>query len=81
VKHLCWSHDSLDPSAWIKRHFQEAGSEEVNELFRTTESAACCRLGLVEMTQTIVRKSHGELLAAAIEEGLSTVNPSSVRQQ
>jgi len=35
----------FDPSAWIKRHFQEVGSEEVNDPFRKTESAACCRLG------------------------------------
>ena len=60
----------FDPSAWIKRHFQEAGSEAVNDLFRTTTKAACCRLGLVEMTATIVRKSYGESLTKSIVETL-----------
>jgi uncharacterized protein len=47
----------FDPSAWVKRHFQEAGSEEVIALFRAQVAAACCRLGVVEMIATVARKS------------------------
>ena len=54
----------FDPSAWIKRHFQETGSEAITELFRTPLTAACCRLGLVEMIATVSRKCHQESLAS-----------------
>lgn len=56
----------FDPSAWIKRHFEEVGSEAVNALFRTPVEAACCRLGLVEMIATIARKSWRESLDKGI---------------
>lgn len=59
------THHYFDPSAWIKRHFQEPGSETVSALFRAAEAggaAACCRLGLIEMVATIARKAHGEAL-------------------
>jgi predicted nucleic acid-binding protein len=60
----------FDPSAWIKRHFEEVGSEAVNDLFRTTTIAACCRLGLIEMTATISRKSHAESLDRNVVDAL-----------
>jgi uncharacterized protein len=52
----------FDPSAWVKRHFQEVGIDVVNRLLRTAEAAACCRLGFVEMIATIAGKGHGESL-------------------
>jgi predicted nucleic acid-binding protein len=47
----------VDPSAWVKRHFEEAGTEAVNRLFRGPISAACCGLGLLEMVATVARKA------------------------
>ena len=60
----------FDPSAWVKRHFQELGSEAVSALFRANVSAACCRLGLLEMIATIARKGHGESLEAEVVDSL-----------
>lgn len=60
----------LDPSAWVKRHFQEEGSEVVNALFAASIDAACCRLGLIEMVATIVRKAHQESLDPSTTEAL-----------
>ena len=60
----------FDPSAWVKRHFQEPGSDVVNALFRADVEAACCRLGLVEMIATIVRKGHGESLDPSVVDTL-----------
>ena len=60
----------VDPSAWIKRHFQEPGSDAVGELFRTAASVACCRLGLVEMIATIARKSRAESLDISVTQEL-----------
>jgi hypothetical protein len=47
----------LDPSAWVKRHFLESGSEAVNALFDESVTAACSRLGVVEMLAAVARKS------------------------
>ena len=57
----------VDPSAWIKRHFLELGSDSVNALFATGIRAACCELGLLEMIATVARKSHAESLADQIQ--------------
>jgi predicted nucleic acid-binding protein len=46
----------FDPSAWVKRHFQEPGSAAVNALFSIPVDAACCRLGVLEMLATVARK-------------------------
>jgi predicted nucleic acid-binding protein len=48
----------LDPSAWVKRHFQEQGSDIVNALFDADTDFACSRLGLLEATAAILRKSR-----------------------
>ena len=56
----------FDPSAWIKRHFQEIGSEAIIRLFRTPLAAACRRLGLVEMIATVSRKCQQESPANAM---------------
>jgi predicted nucleic acid-binding protein len=53
----------LDPSAWAKRHFAEAGSDRVRHLLRTRSPIACCQLGLVEMSATVARRSS-EVVAA-----------------
>jgi uncharacterized protein len=53
----------VDPSAWIKRHFQERGSESVNALFSSGIHAACCNIGLLEMIATVARKGHAESLS------------------
>jgi hypothetical protein len=58
----------MDPSAWIKRHFQEAGSDSVNALFRLRFEPACCRLGLIEMLATVARKS----LQVSLDQPAST---------
>ena len=60
----------LDPSAWIKRHFHEPGSEAIGDLFRTINTAACCRLGLVEMLATIIRKSRAVSLESSVTQQL-----------
>lgn len=56
----------FDPSAWIKRYFQEEGSESVTALFRDSDSVACCRLGYIEMAATIARKCHYESLDQSV---------------
>lgn len=56
----------IDPSAWVKRHFQEAGSESVNALFRASIDAACCQLGLVEMLATVVRKCSQSAVESSV---------------
>jgi predicted nucleic acid-binding protein len=56
----------FDPSVWIKRHFQEIGSDAVNALFRAGVEAACCRLGVLEMVATVAGKGHGESLEPAV---------------
>lgn len=58
----------FDPSAWVKRHFQEEGSEAVNTLFRASPKAACSRLGVVEMVATVARKSQRESLDKSLME-------------
>lgn len=53
----------LDPSAWVKRHFHEQGSQAITDLFHTGSfQPACCRLGLVEMIATVARKSHRDTI-------------------
>lgn len=65
----------FDPSAWIKRHFEEAGSETVAALFRASVEAACCRLGLIEMVATVARKSSRDPIdAAAVQTLLNNVH-------
>ena len=60
----------FDPSAWVKRHFREAGSEVVGALFRAGVDAACCRLGVVEMIATVARKASQESLDGAVVQAM-----------
>jgi predicted nucleic acid-binding protein len=46
----------VDSSAWVKRHFAEAGTEWVNNLFEAEHTLSCCTLGFVEVNATAVRK-------------------------
>ena len=60
----------VDPSAWVKRHFQETGSEAMNALFRTSINAACSRVGIIEMVATVARKSAQDSLTSAQTSGV-----------
>jgi predicted nucleic acid-binding protein len=60
----------IDPSAWVKRHFREAGSEAVNALFRIPVDGACCSLGLVEMLATVARKCSQASVAGPTVEAM-----------
>lgn len=46
----------LDASAWVKRYYQEAGTDWVRDLFARHETIACSSLGLVEVMATSSRK-------------------------
>ena len=46
----------LDSSAWMKRYYQEHGSERVAELFDQQETMACATLGVIEIAATLARK-------------------------
>jgi predicted nucleic acid-binding protein len=46
----------LDSSAWVKRYFEEAGSEVVDGLFSQSETLGCSPLGLVEVGSAMARK-------------------------
>jgi predicted nucleic acid-binding protein len=46
----------LDSSAWVKRHFDEAGSGRVRHLFAQQETLGCSPLGLIEVGSTMARK-------------------------
>ena len=59
----------IDPSAWVKRHFREAGSEAVNALFRIPVDGACCSIGLVEMLATVARKWFAGICGGADRRG------------
>lgn len=60
----------LDPSAWVKRYFEEAGSEAMRALFRASIDAACCRLGVVEIVATIARKSSQASISQVVVEAM-----------
>lgn len=46
----------LDASAWVKRYYQEQGTEEIQALFVEGAILACASLGLVEVLATLSRK-------------------------
>lgn len=60
----------FDPSAWVQRHFQEAGSGAVNALFLAPVDAACCRLGVVEMVATVARKCSQASIQGPVVEAI-----------
>jgi predicted nucleic acid-binding protein len=47
----------LDSSVWVKRYFEERGSERVHELFRGKEALASSWLGCVEVSAAIARQA------------------------
>jgi len=47
----------LDSSAWVKRYFEEAGSERIHRLFQEREPLASSSLGRVEVVAAIARQS------------------------
>ncbi|MBD3183485.1 PIN domain-containing protein [Candidatus Poribacteria bacterium] len=46
----------LDSSAWVKRYYDETGTDWVQALFDNSKPLACSALGLVEVTATLARK-------------------------
>jgi predicted nucleic acid-binding protein len=46
----------LDASAWVKRHFQEDGSDWVNQQFEKGMLMGASTLGLIEVAATCARK-------------------------
>jgi predicted nucleic acid-binding protein len=46
----------LDSSAWVKRYFEEPGSDWVDTLFEENHILSSSTLGLIEVTATAARK-------------------------
>lgn len=46
----------LDASAWVKRYYQETGTNWVQDLFAQNRMIACATLGLIEVMATLARK-------------------------
>lgn len=46
----------LDSSAWVKRYFEEPGSDWVDSLFGEDHLLSCSILGLIEVRATAARK-------------------------
>jgi len=49
----------LDSSAWIKRYFEEAGSDWVDGLFEGADLLSCSTLGLIEVRATAGAEIRG----------------------
>jgi predicted nucleic acid-binding protein len=47
----------LDSSVWVKRYFQENGTDWVQNLFIQYQKFACSSLGLVEVSATLARRT------------------------
>ena len=46
----------IDASAWVKRYYQETGSNWINILFKENNKFACSPLGYIEVLATLSRK-------------------------
>ena len=55
----------LDSSAWVKRYFEERGSDWVDGLFEEGHLLSCSTLGLIEVTATAARKCAAGAIEAA----------------
>jgi hypothetical protein len=55
----------LDSSPWVKRYYQERGSDRVQELFAADDGLACSALGVVEVVATLARQCKGGEIASA----------------
>ena len=59
----------LDSSAWVKRYFEEGGSDWVDGLFDQDHLLSCSTLGLIEVRATAARKcASGAIDAAGLAE-------------
>lgn len=47
----------FDSSAWVKRYFQENGTDWVQNLFIQDQKLACASLGLLEVVATLARRT------------------------
>ncbi|MDA0267490.1 MAG: type II toxin-antitoxin system VapC family toxin [Cyanobacteria bacterium] len=50
---LCY----LDASAWVKRYYQESGTQATQALFAEGSILACASLGFIEVLATLSRKA------------------------
>ena len=55
----------LDSSAWVKRYFNELGSDWVDGLFEGDPLLSCSTLGLIEVAATAARKCAAGAIDAA----------------
>jgi len=53
----------LDASAWVKRYYQEVGTQWVQGLFIRGETIACASLGIIEVMATLSRKRKAREIA------------------
>jgi hypothetical protein len=65
----------LDSSAWVKRYFEETGSDWVDSLFEGGHLLSCSTLGLIEVMATAARKrAAGAVDAAGIVAAYITLS-------
>jgi predicted nucleic acid-binding protein len=57
--------DYLDASAWVKRYYQEPGTEATQALFVEGAVLACASLGPVEVLATLSRKQKARQISQA----------------
>lgn len=55
----------LDASAWVKRYYQEPGTQKVQALFDGGAALACASLGLIEVLATLSRKYKARQISRA----------------
>jgi predicted nucleic acid-binding protein len=54
----------LDSSVWVKRYFEEPGSDRIHQLFKGREPLASSSLGRVEVAAAIARQSASRRIDA-----------------
>lgn len=54
----------LDASAWVKRYYQEVGTQWVQGLFIRGETIGCATLGMIEVIVTLSRKHKAREITA-----------------
>jgi predicted nucleic acid-binding protein len=54
----------LDASAWVKRYYQEVGTQWVQGLFIRGETIGCAILGMIEVIATLSRKHKAREITA-----------------
>ncbi|MBI4787747.1 MAG: type II toxin-antitoxin system VapC family toxin [Chloroflexi bacterium] len=59
----------LDASVWVKRYFQEQGTDWIQSLFAQNPKMACASLGVVEVMATLARKRKaGEMEVSVFDQ-------------